>query len=244
MAEEQRETVVALDERIAWLDGIVSHEKHRPNLRHPWTVQIEGEPWTVATDGMRMVTLRGDFGTEPENEQMPIFASIFASIAGEKRPMDLSAFREFVGSTIVVAPVDCPRCKNRGTIDCADCDGDGCSAEDCPHCGQDMEKDCNTCDGHGNIGCGCDHDLTTPDKQERVRIFGESFNRILFALPLRYLRGESATWQQAQRTRAALVDGGDWRLYVIPVRDEGLGDLPTFPALSPAKSAVETLSAP
>lgn len=243
---EQREAGKAPDESVAWLQGIAYPGEARPTIARPWLVDLNGEKWTVATDGMRLVLLRGDFGYAPRGDA-PNLAPVLGMIGGQEYAVDLAALRSFIGpDTILPDPLpDCEKCKNTGSVDCPMCEGNGTVDDTCWHCQSEYEKDCEECDD-GKIGCECYHDVGAHEKPEPVSIFGGAFNRHLLRLPLLHLGGERATWQQQVRSpgphgheKAGMLDGGDWRLVVMPMRCENVGELATFPPTPLAKSAVD-----
>lgn len=243
---QQREAGAAGGESVAWLADVTAGLLSRQSIANPWVTQIDGEAWTVATNGHRLVALRGDYGFGPPHEKVPDLAPVLkAGSDGDSHLVDLVAFREFIGVAGDPETLpDCEKCKNTGSVDCSECNGLGYVEDVCSHCDSDYEKDCEECD-EGKVGCGCAHDVAVRFGQDPIAVYGDSFNRRLFLLPLRHLTGNWATWRQKkERGAVALLDGGDWRLYVMPIRCDTLGRLATFPPAHTTTSAVQHSEAP
>lgn len=103
----------------------------KPYTAGPYTIQFDGRPWTVATNGRLGVYIRGKRGFRIAPK------SVSSGLVGPARlpdrkgtPIDWPAFLEFVGRT----------------SDCRLCAGSWVVEEECACCGEDHQVPCQLCD--------------------------------------------------------------------------------------------------
>lgn len=242
--EEERDAGVAGGESVAWLAEVCKRDDSlatgRPLFAHAWTVGDR----TLATNGHRMVELRGAFGfPEASPDQAKTLLRVMdEEFDGEGVPVDLASLRTFVGADQPLAPplADCPTCENTGAINCDNCDEDDADTCICPDCGDEHDCRCDACNGEGEIDCP-DCPRGKPSPVDHGRIFGHLFNRLVLRVPLHYLKGDTARWFAKTPERAHRLDGDGWRLIVMPLRDtdEPRRIAPQFPTAAPTTRAVE-----
>src|SRR5258707_955641 len=88
---------------------------HRPYLKEPTVVQVNGAPWSVATNGKILVAVRGAVdGLKPcevpeGKEGPPRF--LHAELPPGDTPIDLTALKAWAGKPL--RTVECPNCEER-----------------------------------------------------------------------------------------------------------------------------------
>jgi hypothetical protein len=183
-----------------WLKLVCSrNDPSRHYLAEPFTVIRGGEPFTVATDGHRIVELPGGCGNPlPKEVPEERILALLEPAPVDASQFDASALADFIRDALLGNERVCEDCANSGFIEYKTARGGKIEFATCPGC-------------KGRCGVETVH----------VRVGGTLFNARKFIEPLRYLhRVPSAKWYQTNVTGKALIDAGEWRLIVMPLRDE------------------------
>lgn len=162
-----------------WLSEMC--DEARPGLQFPFGMTVDGVPYTVVTDGTRLLGL---IGLPCDREQLVEAVNRHVPGLLGHRPTErvigrttVAALREWTGSIERDATDVCRDCHGAGTTKCDECNGAGGGV--CSHCNQDVE--CETCHNSGKVAC--EH-----DQPRRIgMIDGRPFNRFLLALPMHRL---------------------------------------------------------
>lgn len=210
-------------------------------LGHPWTMQRADGPWTVASDGHVLAAVRGDHGFPPADANTPNFEEVMRLPTTEPRTLLLPELRALAGAVQDPALPDCATCGNAGALDCDECDGEGSIGCECLDCGHEHEKDCGACKGEGIVVCpDCQRGMQKAREQRPVRIGETPFDLRLFTAPLSNIPGETATFRQAAKDRAAFFEIGEWLLVIMPLRDDpnafGMSTAPRIEFAEPARA--------
>ncbi|MEJ7730500.1 MAG: hypothetical protein WKG00_14925 [Polyangiaceae bacterium] len=187
----------------------------RANMHAPWHLLVDGEPWTVATDGHRLVAVRGHVeGARPSNGKITNAHEMLAlpSTSVEVRTDVLRAWAKGAADTRPCdcdgKAVKCDECRGTGGVECA-CD---CGAAS-------HDVDCEECAGTGRLDCDCVGGRVPAEKDPR-HLLGRVYNRnlvpALLALAPEQVR--AGLWPVLGQDHEALVLwGDDWRGVVMPL---------------------------
>lgn len=198
---------------------------------HPFSIQVDGEPWSGATTGMMAVLVRGA-------SAWPVIPSYSADVLlriPRERVFpvaDYAAFRAWCLD--VPGPQTCRDCKGKPPVICNTCDGDGKHDCDCgtPH-------DCGDCRGEGQTTCKeCRGAGTVRDCDAGyARLYGIPINRVLLDV-LHYLDAAEVRIATGGEREAFLVLAPNWRVIVMPLTEVPNG-VPEWPAVEVAACDID-----
>jgi hypothetical protein len=180
----------------AWLKGVCATD--RVALAQPFVIERNGLAFTVATDGHRMVELPGmdDEATFPDKDIRDNIHRILAPTPVGAVAFSYPALCAFLNDALQDAVLTCDRCDNEGYITQI-------------HRGRPSGWPCPKCD-------------TAVGRPKKVYIAGTLFNAKLFKPFVDNLpQVATALWYQENKTTQAHIDAGsEWRLIVMPLRDD------------------------
>jgi hypothetical protein len=181
---------------IAWLKGVCSTD--RVALAQPFVIERNGLAFTVATDGRRMVELPGmdDEASFPDKDIRDSIHRILAPTPPGAVDFSYPALCSFLNDALKDAILTCDRCDNEGYITEI-------------HRGRPCGEPCPKCDA-----AVC--------RPKKVYIAGTLFNAKLFKPFIDNLpQVATALWHQEGKTTQAVIDAGiDWRLIMMPMRED------------------------
>jgi hypothetical protein len=207
---------------------VTSDPEARPGLVAPFSVEFEGERWACATDGRRLLAVRGDHGFPLWSDAVPTApdaAQVLIRPKSQAVPVSIAALRAFAGVP-TDTPEPCPTCDGEGRITCAKCEGQGSEPCTC-HCGDDHDAECADCDGSGTLPCP----TCKPHEQQQLRparIGGSMFCRNVVGRATAALPDVPALWAQDAPERAGWLFGDGWVVLMMPLRDTGQTGVPVF----------------
>jgi hypothetical protein len=152
----------------------------------PWSIELDGEPHLVATNGHRLVALRGiaGLGRPLPRDEVALRDVVRAAAAPAAIACSLGELRRFLETHFGDAPSDCGQCGNLGE-------------QRCPECRDLVERGrrtCEICDGAGVVDCPCCRGVW---RHPQIFKAGASYiNALVLSLPLRHLEGDRARWHQ------------------------------------------------
>lgn len=196
-----------------------------------WSLEIDGQPWTVATDARCLLAAHGTVaGAVQADEKTAGKLRTVMTKLTPTRPVTLAALQRHVGKH--AGPGLCPACIGKPETPCKGCGGKklqdcsecwGSKTVECPHCEQDM--DCTDCEGTGKVDCKrcsgygidvCDdcqgRGQTEPPKRYG-RIFGKPFDLNVVAKGLQWVDGDARLAIEGDaRTGSHMmtIAGPDW----------------------------------
>lgn len=89
---------------IALLEQVASKDKNRPQLARPMKWHRDAKLYTIATDGHRMVEVRGMCSpiplADPPEGIIPAIKKYLASTPDDSVPFDFAALRDFIRATV------------------------------------------------------------------------------------------------------------------------------------------------
>jgi hypothetical protein len=209
---------VAVDPAVAWFAGLCDR-RDREDLATPLTLDVDGEAWTLATNGHVMAMTRGEYGYPRPEDPAKFLAVVQKKYQTEPVAISMNDLRAIMPPVVDIDTLPpCEECENTGRITCDDCDGDGVLECMC-HCGDDHDKTCGECDGDGWVSCECGRDPSKAEPPiERVQIGASHFNRLLLAKAIPHLPDAPATWQSDTPEGQAWLTVGGYRVLFMPMR--------------------------
>lgn len=235
-AQEESTRVPALDHPAAgWLWNFTDPE--REVCKQPFTVQWNGAPHTLATNGHIMVLTPELFGCDaPLNEQP--YQQVFATFpTGPECEFPITEVRKAIGlSEPEAVRPDCDKCANTGKTECDECDGDGDMECECS-CGDCHTTACDECDGNGNLPCDCAWAVGQPLTITPVRIGRWRYNLAYLRRVLVHMPDSPATWQEgAYEGRSNILRVGPWAVVIQGVRETDAAPVLEFDLGAPKSS--------
>lgn len=173
--------------------------------KNPWTLTREGRAFTVATTGLVIVELPLNYSYPPlPDKYLAALEAFLTPTPASAIPFSFVDLRSFVTRAMYGVLKKCGTCASTGD-DPVQRDNDGDPAP------------CRLCGGA----------VKAP---KMVYVGGVLFNARLFELPLLKLPDTgTARWYSYHPEKPALIDGGTWRLVVMPMRDKPDGLSVTMP---------------
>lgn len=175
----------------SWLKEVCADPVMRPSLSEPMAFEHDGKTFTVATDGHRLVELPGnDGGFKPvPGSMMPSLLGVVEPTPDSAVLFDYAALKAFITEEMK----DVVR-------DCLECQGTGIGPVP-------FDRACPKCPG----ACR---------QAKRVYIGGVLFDARLWEPMLANLpESRFYGWYQKDPRKMAIVDGLDWRFFVMPMDD-------------------------
>lgn len=217
-----------------WMAGLCA-DPSRASIARPFTQTYDGAPCVCATNGHALTAVLGTYDAPASYLARGILDDMHALAATPGRGVRLDALRAFCDVEAITTPViPCATCDTRRTVECADCDGDGYRDCDMGH-----EHKCPECDGRGVIQCGACGiaPAASPDLHGLTRAWvgGAHLDRRLLGRVVAVLPGTRATWHaNPSPEKASVLASADaepaWVVAIMPVRNEGGGNYPSFEA--------------
>jgi hypothetical protein len=194
----------------------------RATTKQPWALDLDGVLHTFATDGKRLVLMRGDFGFDPCPAEARGGVHRVLSDIGFN-PSTRIDVRELARFVKAIDEPPCGPCMSRRQFACPECSGTGETPCTCPTCGHDHEGRCSVCSGDRIIWCGhCREgwDLFVPVKLGRAWYDLKIFNHALQLLP-DVAAGDFSTGMERRELGwpgTAILTTEEWLLMVSPLR--------------------------
>lgn len=211
---------------LAWLADLCAPD--RPTLTRPGIVTIDGESYTVATDGRMLLAVRGEHVTEPHQSAESI-AGFFHNRPAPSADLSLAGLRAFLGPFAAESAGPCDVCNSTRQVTCPDCRGTGDDECEC-RCGHVHDAECDNCGGDGTVKCAC-QGLSGPDP-DPFRMGGVAFDQRLVARLIRHLPDgdvPAAIMPVTSRGgRMSFLYGDNWLAIVMPLASEHRA-APEFP---------------
>lgn len=190
----------------------------RPHLNAPFGFTIDGDRWTVATDGTRLLAVRHDFGApdyeKPENigTLLGFHAAAFA-VGGAA--IETGPIREFFAMHAPPPPGACPVCNGSAAKDCDACGGDGDVDCECLDCGDTHTRQCSVCRGNGAFLCSACRDRHS---LVRVRIDDTTFDARRIGPLMAAIPEGAAMLHAGAPSKLWTLAGDGWFAVFMPLR--------------------------
>lgn len=134
---------------LHWLEAVCDPERTGvPSfVNAPKTAELNGEPYTVASDGSRIVFLRGSFGYEPtssdDGRSIADYFEPTGRLETKTAQVSVSALREWISEAI-----PCDYVAEHGSVlPCPGCKGSKSHECECDECGNKHQTICEKCNG-------------------------------------------------------------------------------------------------
>lgn len=196
----------------------------RPVLGTPYSYPIDGETWTIASDGWGLLALRRDDGCPLPSAVDPKGPEFVGAIEPRPTkgwlPVDTGALLAWFNAA-APDPAHCKHCEGKGTRlenQCANCEGSGIAICICPTCDDDHETDCEVCEGKPRavVPCGrCDEPRELKGWMGVALMNRANVWRWLSWLPADEFVEVSVTHPE----RSVRFRGNDWFALVMPMRN-------------------------
>lgn len=217
------------------LQKVTCRLSNRIHLHKPWPVMLGSDPWTVATDGHRVLAVAGLLTEEPKHEKAPNVAGTL-ELPSPVATAATDVLRAWAGEGSSLQPCDC----GGKPVKCDDCDGKKTVECRC-NCGDYHTADCENCDGEGAFDCDACTGGFCRIPPVTGQLLGVRFDRTLFrdlldSAPPELHVGWSDTEARdvdAGAITALALWGEGWRAMVMPLRgevEEGDGESPIVAA--------------
>lgn len=195
---------------------VCSKDEMRPHLAQPFLVDLDGAPWTCATDGHRLAAIEGRHAGEVERAPS---GEVRAHLRLPKSGVEVSTAALLAWAGEVPGPMPCTYCGGTGQEECGHCYGTTVHACDCGH-----DHSCASCDGAGKGECGwCDGDgLGMPPKRPGA-ILGVTFDRNLLPDVLASAPATVRMYVGKKSAPALLLWADGWRAIVMSFDGEPVG---------------------
>lgn len=160
-------------------------------IREPYrgvqSLRAKSRWWSVITNGIYLVAVKGRFGKDASPQIRKAFGVYAADMAGAQETT-IEAIRRWLGEAPDFVLKVCPACSGAGSFECKECDGEG--EKYCDHCGFDNQ--CRECRGEGRKTCRtCKGQKSNEPirEQEPGEVAGASIDRKQLAAAIRRLSG-------------------------------------------------------
>lgn len=197
--------------------SLVTGDSVRYTWMHtPFSMDLDGEPWAVATDGRSMAAVRGarDIPASDEGAQMCRDLLALPPPAGD---FDVAALLAWCGPAVTSQP--CTTCGGTPPKKCAECEGTGSVECRCSTCDDEHEADCPRCNGKcgGCIDCD-DTGRGGPPMRPRRLTPDSVFDANCLAIALLAVGADGGTgqWSIAGIGLVRLATPG-WRVVAMPL---------------------------
>lgn len=212
------------------LTTVCATSQLRPHLAAPFTVEIEGAPWTVATDGIRLLAVRYDYGASLAFPGLPENVQRFHAEATDPsaQPLGLALLRAFFAAHAPAPLGTCPECNGNASEDCDECDGGGEIDCECIDCGNTHQRECKACGGRGSFVCARCKDRDVP---VYVKLGASIYDAQLAASLFAVLPSGEARFRQPAAPLPTTLAGEDWFALLMPMRSD-VGNRREMPTLA------------
>lgn len=204
-------------------------DKRRPAMLAPFSVTLDGERWTVATDGTRLLGLRNG----PEAVEFDGYTTSIANFhrqafAPDGIPLDVASIRDFFLAHAPAPRGKCPACNDQTGKDCEKCGGTGEHECECLECGHEHTYECKACEGSGQWTCPKCEDR---DKPVKVRLGVAVFDAARHAPLMLALPDGAAVLHDGGKENLWTLSGPDWFAVFMPMRTDDRVGIPEFEPL-------------
>lgn len=209
------------------LKAVCSTSDARPSYQGPFAVTINDTPWTIATDGWRLVAVRHDYGAEHavEGIDRSVRGFYVDATADGARALDTAPLREFFAAHAPPPLGTCPECNGKASEECDECDGDGEVDCECIDCGDSHSKQCKACHGVGSFTCDR---CKNRDAKVPVQIGEAVYDARIMAPLLAILPSGEVRFRQRGAHGVTTLAGDDWFALMMPLRNDTRGPVPTL----------------
>lgn len=175
--------------------------------------------WAMWTDGHVAVAIRNpDVFPPPDPDPIAQVEGWLNSDTSGGALITAQQFRDFAGKYIPTK--ECAGCDGAGKVTCQECDGEGQVDCECSKCGDEHASSCS-CE-NGKIDCkACGGGRGGGRPAAHGRVNGLLINRNLLAAPAAFLPDGDIHVLTAGADKMVTFDGGDWRIFIMPMRDYG-----------------------
>lgn len=185
-------------------------------------VTFAGRCWLVASDNSLAIAITLHASDSTPCERHLLLSILDKNFVTGTDQLDLNALRAFLSPLIQLVAI-CKTCKGTGRVVCRRCFGKKSITCTCQSCENEHSSDCNKC-SDGKQEC----DACLLSRPIRFVLRERVFSVSLWLSFLQHVSwGVARIYQAESKSSPLFLDGGDWRVVIMPMLGNGDG-LPRF----------------
>lgn len=179
-----------------------------------FSIEIQGEPWTVTTNNAALLAVPGKHA-DPDENRSERTAELLTEPMSEQKEWRLDDLRAACDECLVECPEEHDAA---GKITCPECFGTAGYLHEC-YCGHKHDRECSWCDGSGRAECFCGGRLVGKTEFPRfslgvAEVNAEILHDLLLGLP-----GESVMIEYGDDLLGFIqLQGDGWLGGIMPMR--------------------------